>query len=63
MEIGMWVLVLALLATLAVAAALGLWHDLTHRSRPAFVLALTAADHVRAVDMSNYYRDIHGTEW
>jgi len=59
---GMWALVL-LLGVVALAAALGLWYDLRHWSRPAHLLTVTDAEHVRAVNMSNYYASVHGTEW
>jgi hypothetical protein len=62
MVMGMWALVW-LLGASALAAALGFWYDLTHRSRPARLLTLTDAEHVRAKNMSNYYASVHGTEW
>lgn len=47
---------------LVLAAALGLWHDLTHRPRPERSLPLTRADIARARCMSNFYVMIHGAE-
>lgn len=62
MELGTLAPVVALLGVLALLAALGVWHDRTHRSRPAHLLGLTEAEHVRAVNMSSYYANVHGSE-
>lgn len=62
MEIGPWVLVLALLGAMAFVAALGAAYDRRHRTRPAQLLGLTEAEHVRALIMSSYYTNVHGSE-
>ena len=62
MEIGWWALVLALVGAMAFVAALGAWYDLLHRTRPARLLGLTEAEHVRALIMTSYYTSVHGSE-
>jgi hypothetical protein len=62
MAIGIWALVV-IVGAMAIAAALGFWHDRTHGPRPAHFLAMTEAEHVRALNMSSYYTSVHGTEW
>ena len=57
-----WVLVVALVSVLAFPAALGAWYDVVHRTRPAQLLGLTEAEHVRALIMSSYYANVHGSE-
>ena len=54
---------LALFGAIALAAALGFWHDTRHRPRRARFLTLTNADAVRARNMSNNYASVLGTEW
>ena len=63
MESDIWALVMAFFGAMALAAALGLWHDLTRRPARARLLTLTNADRIRAKNMSNYCLSIRGTEW
>jgi hypothetical protein len=63
MEMGLWSLVWLFVALAALAAACGLRHDVTHRPRQEQILTRTNGDVERARTMSNYYANIHGTEW
>jgi predicted MFS family arabinose efflux permease len=62
MAIGWWALVW-LVVVLALAAACGLWQDVTHRPRRERLLARSEYDVRRARTMSGYYASIHGSEW
>ena len=62
MEIGWWALILALVGAMAFVAALGAWYDVLHRTRPAQLLGLPETEHVRALIMTSYYTNVHGSE-